>query len=142
MRLPRVNVYGNRRSEMANDLLHPRMMQRLEKNFFPKSCALKEPTKSQGTTGEEEKAYSVHTGYESIPCRVGAAGGGQRRGNQYVYTEATHRIVLLGQCQDLPEAWLDGEEWIAEVDGHQYKILLVAKSAEEVTTRLETRIVA
>jgi hypothetical protein len=42
----------------------------------------------------------------------------------------------------LPEAWLEGEEWVAEVDGRDYKILLVAKSAEEVTTRLEVRIVA
>jgi hypothetical protein len=67
---------------MNKSLIHPRMMGRLEKNFFPQRCALKEPTKSQSTTGEEEKAYNVHAGYESLPCRVGAAGGGQRRGNQ------------------------------------------------------------
>lgn len=125
-----------------SSLIHPRMTQKLVKNFFPQSCALKEPTKSQGTTGEEVKAYSIHFGYESIPCRMGAAGGGQRRGNQYAYLEATHRIVLAGHYPDLPEAWLEGEEWVAEVAGHEYKILLVAKSAEEVTTRLEVRIVA
>lgn len=122
-------------------LIHPRMLDRLG-NFFPQRCALKEPTISQDTTGEEDKVYDVHPGYESIPCRMGAAGGGQRRGNQYAYMEATHRIVLAGQYPDLPEAWLDGEEWMAEVDGREYKILAVAKSAEETTTRLETRIVA
>jgi hypothetical protein len=117
------------------------MAQRLEANFFRQRCALKVPTKSQSTTGQEQKAYAVHPGYESIPCRIGAAGGGQRRGNDRVFLEATHRIVLSQQCPDLPEAWLEGEEWVAEVDGREYKILLVAKSAEELTTRLETRIV-
>jgi hypothetical protein len=122
-------------------IVHPRMLEKLAK-FFPRRCALKEPISTQDTTGEPIKAYSVHAGYGSIPCRVGSAGGGQRRGNQYLYLDVTHRIVLSGQYPDLPEAWMEGEEWIAEVDGYEYKILLVAKSAEETTTRLETRIVA
>lgn len=122
-------------------IIHPRMLTKLDK-FFPQSCALKEPAISQNTTGEQVKTYSVHTGYEAIPCRVGAAGGGQRRGNQMTYMEATHRIVLSGQYPDLPEAWREGEEWIAEVDGIEYTILMVATSAEESTTRLETRIIA
>jgi hypothetical protein len=118
------------------------MLEKLEKNFYPQRCALKQPVKTQNSTGQEISTYSVHVGYESIPCRVGVAGGGQRRGNQMTYLEATHRIVLSGQYPDLPDAWLDGEEWIAEVDGVEYKILMVGKSAEEVTTRLETRIIA
>jgi hypothetical protein len=117
------------------------MLEKLGKDFFPQRCALKEPVKTQDTTGAEIVAYEVHAGYESIPCRMGAAGGGQRRGNAQVYLEVTHRIVLAGQYQDLPEAWLEGKEWVAEIDGHEYKILLVARSAEGTTTHLETRIV-
>lgn len=124
-----------------SSLIHPRMMSKLQRNFFSQICALKEPLKSQSTTGEEKKSYEIHVGYDAIPCRVGAAGGGQRRGNQYAYMEATHRIVLSGQYPDLPAAFLEGEEWIAEVGGYEYKILLVATSAEEATTRLECRIV-
>lgn len=127
---------------MNKSLIHPRMLDKLEKSFFPQRCALKEPVKTQDTTGAEIVAHTVHTGYESIPCRVGLSGGGQRRGNQQVYMEATHRIALAGQYDDLPEAWLEGEEWVAEVDGHEYKILMVAKSTEEATTRLEVRVVA
>lgn len=124
------------------NLIHPRMLEKLEKNFFPQRCALKQPTKTQDSAGQEIRTYSVHEGYEAIPCRVGAAGGGQRRGNQMTYLEATHRIVLSGQYPELPEKWLEGEEWVAEVDGVEYTILMVGKSTEEVTTRLETRIVA
>lgn len=123
------------------NLIHPRLLQKLEKDFFPQSCALKAPTTSQDGAGQEIHTHSVHPGYGDIPCRVGAAGGGQRRGNQQTYLEATHRIVLAGQYPDLPEAWREGEEWIAEVDGVEYTILMVATSAEETTTRLETRII-
>lgn len=123
------------------NLVHPRLLQKLEKNFFPQRCALKAPATSQDSTGQEIHTHSVHSGYDDIPCRVGAAGGGQRRGNQQTYLEATHRIVLAGQYPDLPEAWREGEEWLAEVDGVEYTILMVATSAEETTTRLETRIV-
>jgi hypothetical protein len=116
-------------------LIHPRMMETLERNFFPQRCALKQPNKSQNSTGEEVINYSVRTGYESLPCRVGAAGGGQRRGNEQIYLEATHRIVLSGNYPDV------AEQWKAEVDGQEYDILYVARSAEEATTRLETRII-
>jgi hypothetical protein len=124
------------------NLIHPRLLEKLEKDFFPQRCALKEPAKTQDSAGQEITTHSVHVGYESIPCRVGAAGGGQRRGNQQIYLEATHRIVLSGDYQELPDGWLEGEEWIAEVDGVEYKILMVGRSAEKTTTRLETRIVA
>lgn len=123
-------------------LIHPRMLEKLEMSFFPQRCALKEPSTSQDSVGQEISTHNVHVGYESIPCRVGVAGGGQRRGNQQTYLEATHRIVLAGQYPDLPEAWREGEEWIAEVDGVEYKILMVGNSAEAATTRLETRIIA
>ena len=120
---------------MSSSLIHPKMMEKLEKDIFTQCCALKQPAKSQSTTGQEKLAHTVRIGYEAIPCRVGAAGGSQRRGNEQIYLEATHRIVLSGYYADVMETW------VAEVDGQEYEILYVAKSAEEVTTRLETRIV-
>lgn len=123
-------------------VIHPRMLKNLEKKFFTQMCALKEPMPAQDTTGEENNSYQVHTGYDQIPCRVSAAKGGQRRGNQSTYIEATHQIALAGMYSDLPTAWREGEEWIAEVAGVEYKILLVATSAEQAITHLETRIVS
>lgn len=120
---------------MTRPLLHPRMAEKLA-NHYPQICTLKPPIKAQNTVGQEKLTYpAAYPGYESIPCRVGAAGGGQRRGNEQVYLEATHRIVLLGSY---PEA---AEQWAAEVDSVEYEILFVARSVEDMTTRLECRIV-
>lgn len=110
-------------------------MEYLRRDFFTQSCALKEPTKAQDTTGAETTTYSVRAGYEAIPCRVGPAGGGERRGNNYTYLDATHRILLDGQFHDVTE------EWVAEVGGQEYQILLPAVDAEGVMTRLECRVV-
>jgi len=111
------------------------MMEYLERDFFAQRCALKKPTKTQDTTGAETVTHAVKPGYEAIPCRVGPSAGGERRTNQQVYLDATHRIVLSGQFADVTE------EWVAEVDSQEYQILLVAKDAEGVMTRLECRIV-
>lgn len=119
----------------SRSLTHARMTKRLEKNHYPSLCTLKEPTKEQNSVGEEVSTHDAHPGYEGIHCRVGAAGGGQRRGNEQVYLEATHRIVLLGDYPDV------AEQWLAEVDGTEYTILYVARSEERVTTRLECRII-
>lgn len=119
---------------MSRALVHPRLANKLA-NHYPQICTLKEPTKTQNTVGAEVITHAAHPGYESIPCRVGAAGGGQRRGTEQVYLEATHRIVLLGSYPDA------AEQWIAEVDGIEYDVLFVARSVEDATTRLECRIV-
>lgn len=115
-------------------IIHPRLKNALAK-FFPLACALQEPMKTQDSSGEENITFATHAGYEAIPCRVGAAGGGQRRGNEQTYLEATHRITLAGSYPDVRE------QWTAVVDGVRYDILYVARSTEDVTTRLECRIV-
>jgi hypothetical protein len=111
------------------------MMDMLEKDFFPQQCALKEPVKTQSSTGKEMVAHVVKPGYEALPCRVAPAGGGERRVTQSTYLEATHSIAMPGQFPDLTE------EWIATVDGQDYQILNVGKDAEGVMTHLDTRIV-
>lgn len=119
---------------MSRALVHPRLAEKLA-NHYPQICTLKEPTKAQNTVGQEKLTHTAYSGYESIPCRVGAAGGGQRRGNEQVYLESTHRIVLLGSYPEVIE------QWVAEVDSVEYEVLFVARSVEDATTRLECRIV-
>jgi hypothetical protein len=111
------------------------MMQSLTRDFFPQRCALKEPIKTPDAAGEELRTYALHQGCEAIPCRVGPAGGGERRTDRYAYLDATHRIVLSGMFPFVTE------QWIAEVNGQAYEILLVTGDGEGAMTRLETRII-
>ncbi len=116
-------------------LMHPKLMDTLQRDFFVQTCALKKPTKSQNTTGQETVIYTVRPGYEAIPCRVGQASGGERRTTEMNYLEATHTIVLSGQFQDLTT------EWQASVDSKDYDILLLTADPDGVMTKLLVRIV-
>lgn len=120
---------------MASRLIHPRMLVKLQRDFFTQTCALKEPSKVQDTAGEEIVTHATRTGYEAIPCRLAPARGGERRTREYVYSETTHLIVLVGQFHDLTE------EWVAEVDGQEYEILLPSEDGEGQMTHLECRLV-
>lgn len=123
---------------MQSRLIHPRMTEILERDFFPQRCALLEPVKSQSTTGKEKVAYVVKAGYEELPCRVAPATGGERRGNNYTHLDTTHAIAVPGTYDDVTE------EWVAEVDGVTYQILKPGKAsrdAEGVMTHFEARFV-
>lgn len=116
-------------------LFHTRLLRELEKNHFPQTCALKMPVKTQSTTGNEKVTHEVRSGYEAIPCRVAPATGGERRTTAYVYSDTTHVILLAGQFGDL------ASDWVAEVDGQEYDILLPAEDADGLVTHLECRVV-
>jgi len=120
---------------MSSRLIHPRMLDTLQRDFFMQVCALKKPTKTQNSTGQEKVVYAVRPGYEAILCRVGEASGGERRTNDMNYLEATHTILLVGQFQDLTT------EWQVSVDGKDYDVLLVFPAPEGAMTKLLVRIV-
>ncbi len=116
-------------------IVHPRMVEALQRDFFKQTCALKAPTKSRSTTGQEQDTYAVVTGYEAVPCRVAPSSGGERRTNLQVYSDTTHVISLAAQILNLTK------EWRANVDGQDYLILRVSTEAEGAFTHLECRIV-
>lgn len=123
---------------MNSRLIHPKMTKILERDFFMQRCALKKPVKSQSTTGKEKVSYSVQPGYESLPCRVAPATGGERRGSNFTHLDTTHAIAVPGTYDDVTE------EWVAEVDGVTYQLLKPGKAsrdAEGVMTHLEARFV-
>ena len=108
-------------------------MESLQRDFFTQSCALEKPTKTQDAdTNEEIITFAIQ--HDGIPCRVGLSRGGERRLSDGTYLDATHRIVLTDQFNDLTE------EWIAVVDEQEYQILLVTPDAEKIMTRLECRV--
>lgn len=116
-------------------LIHPRMMQVLEHDFFSNRCAIEEGTKSQSTTGQEKLTWATVIGCEAIPCRRASAGGGERRAANQIYLDATHTILLSGIYKNV------NEKMRAVVDEQAYDILLVEFDGEEVMTRLTVRIV-
>ncbi len=120
---------------MNNRLIHPRMLESLQRDFFPQSCALKKPSKAQNSTGQEKVTYSVRSGYEAIPCRVGESSGGERHVAEMNYAEITHTILLCGQFQDLTS------DWQACIDGTDYDIMLIFPDPEGAMTKLLVRIV-
>lgn len=123
---------------MNSRLIHPKMTKVLERDFFPQSCALKKPVKSQSTTGKEKVSYETQAGYEALPCRVAPASGGERRGTNYTHLDTTHAIAVPGVFDDVTE------EWVAVVDEITYQILRPGKAshdAEGVMTHFETRFV-
>lgn len=114
-------------------LVHPRMLQTLKQDFFPQRATLKKPVKSQNSTGEQRITFTDQ--YRNVPCRVGAASGGERRTNDFTYLDATHRIVLSGQFTDLTQ------EWQIVVDSVAYNILLSTPDPEQAMTRLEVELI-
>lgn len=123
---------------MNSRLFHPRMMNSLEKVYFPQRCVLKKPVKTQSTTGKEKTSYQAQAGYGDLPCRVAPATGGEQRGNNFTHLDTTHVILVQGTFDDVTE------EWVAEVDGVTYQLLLPGKAsrhAEGLLTRFETRFV-
>lgn len=121
---------------MTSRLVHPKLMQALERDFFPQRAALKPPVKTRNSAGEKVLTYpAARPGYEAISCRVGPADGGERRASQQTYLDATNRIVLSGQYPDLTE------EWKVEVGGQLYDILLSSPDPEGAMTRLMVRLV-
>lgn len=118
---------------MISRIVHPRMMEALTRDFFTQICTLKEPNKSQNSVGEEIVTYTTRSGYEAIACRVGQAGGSERRTALMTFLNATHIIVLAGQYPDVTE------EWQPEVDGQTYDILRVDPDQQGAMTSLFVR---
>ncbi len=120
---------------MHSRLIHPRLLQTLDRDFFPQDCAIQAPGITRDTAGGEIRSYSTVAGMESIPCRVAPAGGGERRSAQQVFLDSTHTILLAGQFRSLTTAMR------AVVNGQAYDILLPEPDSEGATTRLTCRIV-
>ena len=115
-------------------LIHPKMMEMLQANFFPQTCTLNAPVKGTNKLGEVTRTYQQKY---TVPCRVGTIGGGEQRTPQQTYLEETSVILIQGQFHDLTE------EWTVSVDGIDYNIILppVIQNPEGALTRLTVRII-
>ena len=125
---------------MGSRLVHPDMLRRLERDFFPQTCTIQQAASDLDEYGQveaedDETKWSVVTGLESLACRIAPATGGTRRTAQLTVTDATHVIVLAGHYPAITT------KMRAVVDDQPYTILLPSLDAEEILTRLEVSLV-
>jgi hypothetical protein len=120
---------------MPSRLIHPRMMQALERDFFPQLCTIELGTDAQDTVGQVKPTWAAVPGLTALKCRVGEISGGERRSNNQTYLDATHTILISGTYPAITE------KHRAVIDGRTYDILLMQISPEETTTRLVSRFV-
>jgi hypothetical protein len=116
-------------------LIHPRLMQTLERDFFAQQCTIREPVKSRNAIGGETRDYQDLPGHNGLACHVDPAQGGERRTEQQVYLEATHVIMLNAPYPGI------SEEMQAVVEGVAYDILLATLDSQRVLTELVVRLV-
>lgn len=120
---------------MASRLIHPRLMQTLERDFFAQACTIRQPVKSSNAIGGEVRSFSDLPGHNGLACHVAPAQGGERRTEQQVYLDATHVIMLSAAYPKITE------EMQAVVDGVTYDILLATLDSQKVLTELVARLV-
>lgn len=116
-------------------LVHPHLMQTLERDFFPQQCTIREPVKSRNAIGGEQRVYQDFPGHNGLACHVAPAQGGERRTEQQVYLDSTHVIMLNAAYPNITE------EMQAVVDGLAYDILLATLDSQKVLTELIVRLV-
>lgn len=120
---------------MMSRLVHPKLLERLNIDFFNRYGTIQQATKSQSTTGQEMSVWANVPGMESIKCRIAASGGGERRFRDQAYLDATDTALLSGAYA--------ATEQMRFVDdaGNTYDILRVEQDSEGITTRLTLRTV-
>jgi hypothetical protein len=125
---------------MTSRLVHPEMLRRLERDFFPQTCTIQQAASTLDEYGQEladddESKWAVVTGLEALACRVAPATGGTHRTAKLTVTDCTHVIVLAGKYPVITT------QMRAVVDDQAYMIRLPSLDAEGITTRLEVNLV-
>lgn len=120
---------------MASRLIHPRLMQTLERDFFAQTCTIRQPVKSSNAIGGETRTFSNLPGHNGLACHVAPAQGSERRTEQQVYLDATHVIMLNAAYPKITE------EMQVVVDEVAYDILLATLDSQQVLTELVVRLV-
>jgi head-tail adaptor len=116
-------------------IMHPRLLQSLQRDFFTQLCTIRQNTPTQNNVGQMKDAWANVEGMTALPCRVGGISGGERRTSAQTYLDATHKILIAGHYPSITE------KQQALVDGQIYDIILPQASPDETVTRLIARIV-
>lgn len=115
-------------------LIHPRLFEQMAA-FYPSTCTIQESTETQDAAGQPIAAWSNLAGHAGLACRVGPAGGGERKSMNQVYLVATHTVHLAGNYP------LITSKMRALVDGMTLDILLPASDGQAHHTKLVCQVV-
>lgn len=121
---------------MISRLTHPDLLKMLNVDFFNRTGTIQQAADSQSTTGQVKKTWANVNGMIDIPCRIAAAGGGERRFQNQAFLDATDTALLSGTFAALNEKMR-----FADDKGNFYDILHVESDSEGITTRLTLRTV-
>ena len=116
--------------------MHPDLLKALNIDFFNRMGTIQAATDSQSTTGQVKKKWANVNGMINIPCRISAAGGGERRFQNQAYLDATDIALLSGAFSGLNE-----KNRFVDDESNVYDILRVEEDSEGITTRLTLRTV-
>jgi len=120
---------------MHSRLIDLRLLDTLKVDFFNRLGTIQQFTESQSTTGQQKKAWANVPGMVNIQCRIAALGGGERRGQNQAYLDATNTALLAGSFN------VNEKMRFIDDEGLIYDILLPEKDSEQITTRLTLRLV-
>ena len=116
-------------------LIHPQMLERVRRNFYPSLCTIKSGTQTPDAWGQVQPAWSDMAGLIDLPCRIVARSTQERNTPAQVYVAATHHVALTGYYPSIREAMQ------AVVDGIPYNIEGVEWDGNRQMTRLFVRLV-
>lgn len=124
---------------MANQLgiVHPELLERLQANFYPSTCAIQSATETADSFGQLQPSWSNLPGHGSIDCRVAPeqAFSRESRGGEQTYAIHKWRIALNGHYTSITE------KMRAVVGATVYDIETVVHDGNGQTTRLICRVV-
>ena len=123
---------------MANQLgiVHPEMLERLQANFYPSTCAIQSATEAADSFGQLQPSWSDLAGHGAIPCRVAPEMNARGEIRDQAQTIAVHRwrIVFNAYYPSIIESMR------AVVSSVAYDIERVEHDGNEKMTRLVCRI--
>ncbi len=120
---------------MSDRVMHPRLFEMLAA-FYPALCTIQQATETRDAAGQPNAAWSNLAGHVDIECRIGPAGGGERKTTNQVYTVATHTIHLTGYYPVITA------KMRAVVGMQAFDILLVANDGQSHHTKLVCQVVS
>lgn len=117
-------------------IVHPRLMERVQPNFYPSLCTIQTTSTEQDEYGQEIGTVASLEGHTDIPCRIAPViADSERRTPQQVYVEGRFNVALNGYYPAIQE------DMVAEVDGTSYGIEFVGHDGNHTMTHLIVRLV-
>lgn len=116
-------------------IVHPRMMEALQPNFYPSVCTIQDLNATRDSVGQLIPNPTDLAAHIDLPCRIAPRSTREVRTENQIYVNATHHVALNGYYPDIDEVMT------AVVDGVAYDIEGVEHDGNRKTSRLFVRLI-